>query len=152
MGKGPNSVGVHLIIGLGETEEEAVRFIQECYDMGARVHMFSFYPEKGSQMEDGAQPPLDMYRRMQLARWLIDRGMARGDSMTFKDGKVVDFGVPEDVVEREIRKGKAFVTSGCPGCNRPFANETPTQAMEGLLRNYPFQPNEDDIRLIEGQF
>jgi biotin synthase-related radical SAM superfamily protein len=152
MGKGPNSVGVHLIIGLGETEEQAVGFIQGCYDIGARVHLFSFYPEKGSLMEDGQQPPLPKYRRVQLARWLIDKGLARGDRMTFKDGGVVDFGVPREVVDREIRGGKAFITSGCPGCNRPFANETPTQAMEGLLRNYPFQPDKDDIRLIEGQF
>ena len=152
MGKGPNSVGVHLIMGLGESEEEAVRFIQECYDLGARVHMFSFYPERGSLMEDGTQPPLGSYRRMQLARWLIDRGLARGDKMGFDGGRLVDYGLEGALVEKEIRKGKAFITSGCPGCNRPFANETPSQAAEGLLRNYPFQPNADDIRLIEGQF
>ena len=152
MGKGPNSVGVHLIMGLGETEEEAVKFMQECYDMGARVHMFSFYPEKGSAMEDGSQPKLDSYRRMQLARWLLDRGLVRADKMAFEDGKLVDWGLPEDVINREIRKGTAFMTSGCPGCNRPFANETPSQAAEGLLRNYPFRPELEDIHLIETQF
>jgi biotin synthase len=152
MGTGPNAVGVHLIMGLGESEEEAVRFMQECYDLGARVHLFSFYPERGSLMEDGSQPPLDSYRRMQLARWLMDRGLARGDRMGFEKGKLVDYGLDSSVVEKEIRKGKAFITSGCPGCNRPYANETPSQAAEGLLRNYPFQPTEEDIRLIEGQF
>jgi biotin synthase len=152
MGTDTYSVGVHLIIGLGETEEESIRFIQQCYDMGARVHLFSFYPEKGSQMEDGVQPPLDSYRRVQLARQLMDKGIARGDKMNFQDGKLVDFGIPEEDVKKELKEGEAFITSGCPGCNRPFANETPAQAAEGLLRNYPFKPTDDDIQLIESQF
>ena len=44
------------------------------------------------------------------------------------------------------------MTTGCPGCNRPYANETPSQAAEGLLRNYPFRPTEDDVALIRQQF
>jgi biotin synthase len=152
MGKGRYSVGVHLIIGLGETEEDAVRFIQRCYDLGARVHLFSFYPEKGSLMQDGEQPPLDSYRRMQLARHLIDKGIATADNMEFRGGELVDFGVPAKVVEAETLKGEAFMTSGCPGCNRPYANETPTQAEQGLLRNYPFPPTKEDVERIRGQF
>jgi len=152
MGKGRNSVGVHLIMGLGESEEEAVRFMQSCYDLGARVHLFSFYPEKGSLMQGGAQPPLDSYRRMQVARHLLDRGLARFEDMKFRSGMLVDFGMPEKKLRAEVRRGAAFMTSGCPGCNRPFANETPTQAQQGLLRNYPFPPTKDDVRLIEGQF
>jgi len=152
MGKDRYSVGVHLIIGLGETEEEAVNFIQKCYDIGARVHLFSFYPEKGSLMKNGRQPPLDSYRRMQLARHLIDAGLVTGDKMRFQAGKLVDFGLPEKTIEAQMKNGTAFITSGCPGCNRPFANETPSQAREGLLRNYPFPPNEEDIERIEGQF
>jgi biotin synthase len=152
MGKDRNSVGVHLIMGLGESEEEAVRFMQQCYDLGARVHLFSFYPEKGSLMEGGEQPPLDFYRRMQLARSLIDKDLVTADKMRFKDGQLVDYGLPEKIIKAEVRKGKAFMTSGCPGCNRPYANETPSQAQQGLLRNYPFPPNAEDIERIEGQF
>jgi biotin synthase len=152
MGKASNSVGVHLIIGLGETEEEAARFIQRCYDIGARVHLFSFYPERGSQMEGGVQPPLESYRRMQIGRQLMEKGLARGDEFEFKDGKIVDFNVEAEVLDKVIKDGMAFMTSGCPGCNRPFANETPSQAMEGLLRNYPFRPTPEDIELIESQF
>jgi biotin synthase len=152
MGKGRNSVGVHLIMGLGETEEEAVRFMQQCYDLGAKVHLFSFYPEKGSLMEDGEQPRLDSYRRMQLARQLIEKGLVAADKMTFKKGWLVGYGLPDDVVCAQIKKGAAFITSGCPGCNRPYANETPSQAQQGLLRNYPFPPTKEDIELIEDQF
>jgi biotin synthase len=152
MGKGRCSVGVHLIMGLGETEEDAVGFIQRCYDLGARVHLFSFYPEKGSLMKEGKQPPLDSYRRMQLARHLIERGLATAEKMMFRGGELVDFGVPAKVVEAVTRKGDAFMTSGCPGCNRPYANETPTQAEQGLLRNYPFPPTKEDVERIRGQF
>jgi biotin synthase-related radical SAM superfamily protein len=103
-------------------------------------------------MKDGKQPPLDSYRRMQLARQLIEDKLVTADKMTFKKGKLAGYGLPEKVVREQIKKGKAFITSGCPGCNRPFANETPTQAQQGLLRNYPFAPNKNDIDTIEGQF
>ena len=116
------------------------------------MHLFSFYPEKGSLMKNGKQPPLDSYRRMQLARQLIEDGLVTADKMTFKKEKLVGYGLPDKVVKAQIKKGEAFITSCCPGCNRPFANETPTQAQQGLLRNYPFPPTHEDIDSIEGQF
>jgi biotin synthase len=151
LGNGTNAVGVHLIIGLGETEEEAVRFIQSCYDNGARVHLFSFYPEKGVAMEDMSQPPLEQYRRVQLARHLIDRGKSRFEKMTFDAGRLTAFGLSKNGILEAIRKGTPFMTTGCTGCNRPYANETPTQAMQGLFRNYPFPPNTQDLQTIEKQ-
>lgn len=150
-GNGYNSVGVHLIIGLGETELEAIQFIQTCYDMGARVHLFSFFPEKGSAMEERPQPPIEKYRRIQVARHLIDRGISRFENMRFDSGRVIDFGVPEKEILPVVEKGTPFMTTGCPGCNRPFANETPTQALQGLFRNYPFSPNPQDIQIIKNQ-
>jgi len=151
MRNGRNAVGIHLIIGLGESEEEAVKLIQTCYDTGARVHLFSFYPEKGAAMEDRSQPPIEQYRRVQLARYFIDHGQSRFEKMRFRSGRLVDFGLPKSEVLDIIRKGTPFMTTGCRGCNRPYANETPTQAMQGLLRNYPFPPNAQDIRNIEKQ-
>lgn len=150
-GKGHNSVGVHLIIGLGETEEEAVKFIQRCYDMGARVHLFSFFPERGSAMGNRSQPPMDQYRRVQLARYLIDRKRSRFEEMRFDSGKVVNFGVSNNEILGVVQNGTAFMTTGCPGCNRPYANETPAQAMQGLLRNYPFPPSPQDAKIIGNQ-
>ena len=150
-GNGDHGVGVHLIIGLGETEEEAIGFIQGCYDMGARVHLFSFFPEKGSAMEKWSQPPMEQYRRVQLARYLIDNKESRFEGMSFDAGRLVEFGLPGDRIQDIIQKGTAFMTTGCPGCNRPYANETPTQAMKGLLRNYPFPPSPQDVKIIENQ-
>lgn len=151
VGNGNNAVGVHLIIGLGETELESVQFIQTCYDLGARVHLFSFFPEKGSAMEKQSQPPMNQYRRIQLARYLIDRGLTQFDNMKFKSDKLVDFGLPKGKTLAIISRGTPFMTTGCSGCNRPFANETPTQAMKGLFRNYPFPPNSKDVQIIQNQ-
>jgi len=40
MGRG--KVGIHLIVGLGETEKEAVGLIRWTHDIGAETHLFSF--------------------------------------------------------------------------------------------------------------
>ncbi len=151
MGNGARAVGVHLIIGLGESEKEAARFIQACYDCGARVHLFSFYPEKKAALQRRSQPPLSQYRRIQLARHLIDSGLSRYEQMRFENGRLADFGLPWGEVLAVLRQGTPFMTTGCTGCNRPYANETPTQALEGKLRNYPFAPHAQDIEMIEAQ-
>ncbi len=45
--------------------------------------------------------------------------------------RVVDFGVPRELLKEIIEGGEPFMTSGCPGktveyvCNRPYANCTP---------------------------
>jgi len=94
---------------------------------------------------------MDSYRRVQLARHVIDTGLGRADGMTYSEGRLVDAGVPRDEWERIMSEGIAFMTTGCPGCNRPYANETPAQAASGLLRNYPFVPTEEDTALIRQQ-
>lgn len=144
-------VGVHLIVGLGETEREMVETIQKANDMGCPTHLFSFYPEEGSAMEEVAPPSIDQYRRIQLSRWVINEGIGRAENMVFdKNGKLLDFGLD---IRPLIRSGNPFMTSGCPGkngkvaCNRPFGNERPS----GPIRNFPFAPEPEDIAEIEGQ-
>jgi lipoyl synthase len=144
-------VGIHLIVGLGETEEEMVRTIQRGQDLGAYTHLFSFFPEKGSPMEMNPLPPLDQYRRVQLARWMINEGLGSADRMKFdKNGKLTDFGIPVDPL---IESGEAFMTSGCPGrdgkvaCNRPYGNERPS----GPIRNFPFRLEPEDIEEVKRQ-
>ena len=67
---GRGKVGVHLIVGLGETEQEMIQTIQKAHDMGAHTHLFSFFPEYGSLLDDWPQPSYGQYRRVQLARYL----------------------------------------------------------------------------------
>lgn len=142
---GRGRAGVHLIVGLGETEEEMIGTIQRAHDTGAETHLFSFYPEGGSRLQELDPPPLGQYRRVQLARHIINGGFGRMEAMRFNSrGQVVDFGLD---IAPFLRDGRAFMTSGCPdeagevACNRPFGNERPG----GPLRNYPFPLSEADL-------
>ncbi len=150
---GRYNVSVHLVVGLGETEEEMLRTVQRAYDMGAEAHLFSFYPEAGSLMESHPRPPIGSYRRIQLGRYLIHKGYARFEDFKFRDGRLVDFGVSPQLIEQVIQEGVAFMTSGCRGkgnevaCNRPYGNERPGEK----LRNYPFLPDENDKVDIRAQ-
>ncbi len=155
---GRRRVGVHLIVGLGETEEEMVKTIQRAHDMGAATHLFSFFPEQGSPMQAHPQPPIGKYRRVQLARYLINNGVTSATNMCFdEDGVLRDFDLKGEELVKIVDGGLPFMTSGCPGekmenaCNRPFANCTPYQAYLGLLRNYSFPPNKEDVKLIKKQ-
>ena len=148
---GRDMVGVHLIVGIGETEQEMIQTIQRADDMGAKTHLFSFFPEDGSKLKDHGQPTYGKYRRVQLARHIINEGLGKASAMKFNEaGQVVDFGVDTTEI---INHGEAFMTSGCPGkdgkvaCNRPFGNERPSKP----IRNYPFLPEDTDIGLIKDQ-
>lgn len=141
---GNGRVGVHLIIGLGETEEEAAKFMWKIHEIGATTHLFSFYPEENSRMENVSQPSLGKYRRCQIARYIIDNGIATIDDFNFENGKITSFNVDAEI----LRDRRIYMTSGCPGCNRPYANETPLQAMNNGLRNYPFLPTDEDMKKI----
>ncbi len=145
---GRGNVGVHLIVGLGETEKEMVETIQKANNMGAKTHLFSFFPEEGSQMKDWHQPSYGHYRRIQLGRYLINEGFSRIEQMEFNDQEqLVAFGTD---VENIIQSGEAFMTSGCAGydrtvaCNRPYGNERPSCP----IRNYAFHPEISDIEMI----
>jgi biotin synthase len=153
-----HNVGVHLIVGLGETEKDMVETMQRAYDMGALTHLFSFFSEKGSLMQHCSQPPIGKYRRIQLARYLINNGLIKLQEVKFDtEGKLIGFGIDESALEKTINSGLPFMTSGCSGkkmenaCNRPFSDYTPYQAYMGEMRNYPFTPNKKDISVIKRQ-
>ena len=152
MGPGYNRVGVHVIVGLGETEQEACTFMAQMYALGVAVHLFAFYPEEGILLED--HPPVEVrqYRHIQLVRHLLDRKMVDLSAMHFDDeGFIIDFGLPALALDPIIDSGVPFMTTGCSGCNRPFSNETPTMALNGELRNYPWQPKGAELIQIQGQ-
>lgn len=143
--------GIHLIVGMGETEKEMVKAIQKGQDLGAPTHLFSFFPETGSPMENYSPPPLGQYRRVQLARWIINESLGSMNQMAFdQKGKLVDFGID---IEPFFQRGEPFMTSGCPGrdgkvaCNRPYGNERPS----GPIRNFPFMPEPADLEEIKDQ-
>jgi biotin synthase len=152
---GPGKFGVHIIVGMGETESDVLRLVQKLVDLGGHSHMFCFFPEKGSLMDHLPATPRDQWRRIQLGRYLIDYGGGHVDHMTFDDeGRVIDFGIPKSDLDAVIDAGIAFRTSGCPGkfaedisaCDRPYGDSPPSN-----IASYPFQPEAVDIRKIRHQ-
>jgi biotin synthase-related radical SAM superfamily protein len=145
---GKGNVSTHLIVGLGETEKEAVHIIQQCVDMGVLPALFAFTPIRGTALENNPQPRVESYRRVQLARYLIVNGTARYEDMRFDvDDRITDFNVEKETLKRIVETGKPFLTSGCPDCNRPFYNEKPS----GPIYNYPRNIRQKEILTIKQQ-
>jgi biotin synthase len=151
---GCDRVGVHLIVGLGETEEEMIRLIGRIRSAGGSTHLFSFFPERGSRLAGHPQPPAGQYRRVQLARYLIDEDLSSADNFRFNEnGQLVSYGITGDALDRVIAAAVPFMTSGCPddtgcvACNRPFGDCTPGDD----IRSFPFLPDHDDLTLIRTQ-
>jgi len=131
---GEGKVSTHLIVGLGETEEEMMEAIQKCVEMHVLPALFAFTPIPGTSLEHMPQPGIEVYRRIQLGRYLIVSGIAQSGLMSFdSEGKITEFGVEKEKIEQLVRTGAPFVTCGCPDCNRPFYNEKPS----GPIYNYP---------------
>lgn len=131
----PGRVGTHLIVGLGETEEEVVRLVGELEALGVTVGLFAFTPVPGTRLGRREPPPLEAYRRVQAARHLIVTGRADAAAMSFDpvSGRLTGYGLEWERTRDLLRDGEAFRTSGCPDCNRPYYNERPS----GPLYNYP---------------
>jgi biotin synthase len=100
-------VTTHLIIGLGETDEEVIRTMQRLHEQGSDVALFAHFP-----LHYGSAPWLPRYRTIQAANHMIARDEGHFEfvtgTLTTIEGPISD---------------KAFETTGCPFCNRPFYNE-----------------------------
>jgi biotin synthase len=152
---GPQKFGAHIIVGMGETEYDVLALVQRLVDLGGHSHMFCFFPEKGSLMDHLPATPRDQWRRVQVARYLIDYRGVRVDHMRFDEaGRVVDFGLTGQALDEVIGAGVAFRTSGCPGkfaedvsaCDRPYGDSPPSN-----IASFPFQPNKRDLGKIRRQ-
>lgn len=126
----PGRVTTHLIVGLGETEEEMADTLAACIEKGVTVGLFAFTPVKGTAWAGRTAPPIGQYRRVQVAHHLLRRGYGR-EAIICRDGRINSFAV-EDLAGLLV-DGTAFRTSGCPDCNRPYYNERPG----GVMYNYP---------------
>lgn len=151
---GRGFAGAHFMVGLGETEADMCAAMARVREMGGNTHLFSFFPEPASALADHPQPPMEQYRRVQLARYLIDAGRTRAERFAYDEaGRIASYGLPGDVIQAVVASGEPFRTSGCTGydgtvaCNRPYANSRPGPD----IRNYPFKPDRNDIRRIRRQ-
>ena len=149
---GPGRIGMHLIVGMGESERTVLHLCQALADLGGHSHLFCFFPERGSLMADLPAPPREQWRRVQLGRWLIEYGGHPVAAMDFDaSGRLVDFGLPPDRLAEVVASGIPFRTSGCPGreredvsaCDRPYGDGPPSD-----LRSFPFAPAARDLARV----
>lgn len=152
---GPQKFGAHIIVGMGESERDVLELVQRIVDLGGHTHLFCFFPEQGSLMDHLPATPRPQWRRVQLARYLIDYCDVRVSQMKFGNtGQVLDYGIPEPEIDHFIETGRPFRTSGCPGkfaddisaCDRPYGDSPPSN-----IASYPFAPRTIDLKKIRHQ-
>lgn len=112
----------HLMVGLGESDEDIISVMRNMAARGIRVALFAHFAGNETAV---ARP---RYRALQIARHAMEGG---GATFSFEGGRLVEMRVPS------LEKA-AFLTSGCPGCNRPFYNERVTN-----IYNHPRIPNDE---------
>ncbi len=151
---GPWKVNVHTVVGLGESDEDLVRLFQVLREREVLSYLFCFNPEPGSRMAERGQPELRRWRRIQLARHLVEAERCDLDVFSFgDDGSIAQVRTPRTTLDHVVADGRAFMTDGCPGegdtpgCTRPYGSYRPVEA----FRDYPFAPNGDDLEEIRRQ-
>ncbi len=146
-GKFSGRLSTHLICGLGETEFEALQMIERLLQAKITIALFAFVPLKGTAMENLQPPPVDYYRRIQAGYYLINQGKADFSSFEFENGRLVSYSLEEQDLVDLLSDGKAFQTSGCPGCNRPYYNERPGR----VIYNYHRPLSKDESKEANSQ-
>lgn len=121
---GRSNVTVHVIIGLGESEESLLNLLNLIYKLGCRAALFPYTPR--GRMKPSVE--ISKYRVFQVVNHLLNLGFRIEDIVETVNGRVF--------IKRrflELISKDAFLTSGCPDCNRPYYNESP----RGPIYNYP---------------
>lgn len=119
--KYPGRITTHVIVGMGETDKELIDFFIKMKRLNVNVALFAFTPIKGTLLENLLPPSKERYRKIQLARYLIfEKGVSEEEFVFDEYGNLKNI-----EVEYFNGVGKAFLTSGCTFCTRPFYNENP---------------------------
>jgi biotin synthase-related radical SAM superfamily protein len=134
-------VSTHLIIGLGETEQEVLERIEELHKLKILVSLFAFTPIRGTKLEKLLPPDLISYRKLQLARYLIVIKNKNITEFAFNTkGSIINININKKDLRNIIEKNDAFLTSGCPGCNRPYYTSRPS----GPIYNFPRKLDDEE--------
>jgi biotin synthase len=139
---GKGKVTTHLIVGLGESEFEAAKFIAQMYQQGISVGLFAFTNIKGTSLEHHPTPNLESYRRIQAIRHLISKGELKLKQIIEDDDGHVAMNIDPSILREFLSSGEAFRVTGCKGCNRPYYNERP----RGPMYNFPRPLTQEEVR------
>ncbi|TFG14923.1 MAG: radical SAM protein, partial [Promethearchaeota archaeon] len=142
---GNGKVSTHLIVGLRETPKEMVYLIKRLKDLTITVGLFAFTPIKGTNLEKMEPPEILRFRKIQLAHHLITREQLSLKELTFNlKGDIIKFNLNKAELLRIIQETDAFLTTGCPGCNRPYYTSRPS----GPIYNFPRKLTQSEIRNV----
>ncbi len=151
---GPWKVNVHTLVGLGESDQDLVSLFVALRDRQIFSYLFCFNPEPGSRMAAHPQPSLRRWRRVQLARYLVEAEDYGLEQFGFDaGGAIIRLRAACSAIEAVVAGGEAFMTNGCPGengepgCTRPYGSYRPTEP----FRDYPFVPVANDLEEIHRQ-
>ncbi|MGH9037357.1 MAG: radical SAM protein, partial [Acidimicrobiia bacterium] len=144
---GPWKVNVHTLVGLGETDADLIDIFCRLADREIFSYLFCFNPEPDSRLADHPKSPLRRWRRIQLAKHLIETEGFRADRFAFDDDGSLAGLDEAPAVEPAVASGIPFMTNGCPGaggepgCTRPYGSYRPSEP----FRDFPFLPEGPDL-------
>jgi len=144
----PGCISTHIICGLGETEQDLLSCVALLLRHQVTVALFAFTPLKGTALAAHLPPAPASYRRLQAASFLMDKGLISFEELKFSAGKLISFGIKSDRLKQSLQGGRAFQTSGCPGCNRPYYNERPGGTIYNYHRPLTATEKEEAFKLI----
>ncbi|MBD3211583.1 MAG: radical SAM protein [Candidatus Lokiarchaeota archaeon] len=128
------AVSTHIIVGLGDSFKEIMELIFELRKYEIIPALFAFTPIKGTYLEDRKPPDLLGFRKVQLGRYLLlNKSMTLKDITFNKEGDIISFNINKADLLNIVDDGIAFMTTGCPDCNRPYYTSKPS----GPIYNYP---------------
>jgi len=122
-----HKITTHVIVGLGETDLDIVKFILEMKKNNIKVSLFAFTPIEGTKFSKKEQPSLERYRKIQYTKEMIDNNEIKIEEFNFDTkGNLLD--LPSYHVEEE----EAIKTSGCTWCTRPYYNDKPNKTFYNI--------------------
>ncbi len=151
---GPWEVNCHTLVGLGETDRDLMAMFERLLDRQVFAYLFCFNPEPDSRMGDHAKSSITRWRRIQLAKFLLEEVGIDASAFEYgESGALSAISAPRRLVDDVVAEGYAFMTNGCagpggePGCTRPMGSWRPSEAP----RDYPWRPTGTDLDEIRGQ-
>ena len=151
---GPWTVNCHTLVGLGESDHDLMTIFEDLLERQIFSYLFCFKPEPDSNMAEHPRTPVQRWRRIQLAKFLLEEEGLDPSAFDYDaDGMLRQVRAPEDLVHRVVADGHAFMTNGCPGpkgepgCTRPMGSWRPGEEP----RDYPWRPAAPDAAEILAQ-
>ena len=146
---GKGKVTTHLIVGLGESEQELILAMYKILQQQILPGIFLFTPIKDTPMEHYPRTPIRVFRHIQITRHLLLNGLAHFKRFQYDPtGRLI---LIQNLTSQELHKivdaGKAFKTAGCPDCNRPYYTSRPGEEQDG----YPSNLTEAEKTMVFGE-